>query len=183
MPLPMIGRWSDAKVADEVPDRIAKLALGACDKTKHGNPLYDASEFIGYPTRRNTEEMVLEFLRPVNEKKPLESGRGFPLGQLFAEAWERVDADAGEDDAAKALLQDFFDAIEDGEEWTGSPEQIKRAVSMLASFDDASLWVLYVKAAWPNHPQTPGSKRWLEVEATGGPHESVANPFVGRGGY
>lgn len=181
MTLPMIGRWSDSKVFDESADRLAKLAMGACDGTKHGNPLYDSSAFIGYPTRRNTEALFRTALAlPDNGKV---DGRGIPLGQLFAAAWERVDADAGEDDAAKSLLQDFFDAIEAGEEWTGAPEQIERALKVLASFDDDALWVLYVKAAWPNHPGTPGSPRWNEVEAQGGPHESSANPFVGRGGY
>lgn len=153
--LPGIHRWDDAKVLDEAADRLAKLALGACDGLKHGNPIYDASSFIGYPTRRNTEALVRLVLTPGKEAAPY--ARGFSLNEFFAAAWERVVADPGEDAEAEALLVATHEAILAGEEWSGSAEQIDRAAAVIASFDPASLWVRYVQAAWKNHPQTPGS--------------------------
>lgn len=174
--LPGIQRWSDAKVLDEAADRLAKLALGACDGLKHGNPMYDASAFIGYPTRRNTEALVRLVLTASGDAAPY--ARGFSLNEFFAAAWERVVADPGEDADAEALLVAAHEAILAGEEWAGSAEQIDRAAAMIASFDPASLWVRYVQAAWPNAPQTPGSPGWIAAEERGNPHETVDNPFL-----
>lgn len=177
--LPMIGRWSDAKVMDEAADRIARLALMAADGQTHGNPYYAFNPSIGYPTRRNTDGLVRTALAPVDDAHPLTSGRGFGLEQLFAEAWERVDADEGDDEAAKALLVDFYGRVlPEGEVWEGTHAQLERAVSLLASSDEGSLWTLAVQAAYPEHPQTPGSQKWNDAEAEGNPHESVANPWT-----
>jgi hypothetical protein len=41
-----------------------------------------------------------------------------------------------------------------------------------------ALWVVYVQAAWPDHVQTPGSAKWIEVEERKGKHESQVNPFA-----
>jgi hypothetical protein len=178
MSLPGIRKWDDAKVLDEAATRLAKLALGACDGQKHGNPFYGDSAFIGYPTRRNTEALVRLALTTDPLAVSDNYDRGFSLKELFAAAWERVVADEGDDAAAEALLMKKYEEILAGEVWSGTPEMIDRAVAALASYDPESLWVQYVQAAWPNHPQTPGSPGWEAAEAAGNPHETVDNPFL-----
>lgn len=173
--LPGIQRWSDAKVLDEAADLVARLALGACDGQPHGNPYYPPT--IGYPTRRRTEALVRLALTPAGEPAPY--ARGFSLDELFAAAWERVAADEGDDPTAAELLVRKHAEIMDGAEaWKGNAEDIDRAAAALASFDPESLWVLFVQAAYPEAPQTPGSPGWIAAEEKGNPHESVDNPFL-----
>lgn len=174
--LPMIGRWSDAKVFDETADRVARLAMMAADGKPHNNPFYPPT--IGYPTRKNTEELLRTALGAVDDPDPLAAGRGFALQDIFAGAWERIDADEGEDQGAKDALPPLYAQITEGEEdWLKLPE-LERAVLVLASFAETSLWVTAVQAAYPLHPQTPGSPKWLAAEAAGNPHETVGNPFL-----
>lgn len=177
MTLPSPRRWTDAEVLDRASGTLAKLALGACDGQKHGNPMYEKSEFVGYTTRRNVEEWIRTALTPAPEAEP-GFQRGFTLKVVCAETWEKIVADEGDDAAAEALLMKKYEEILSDEPWKPTPEMIDRAVAALASFDPESLWVLYVQAAWPNHVQTPGSDKWNEVEARGGHHETVDNPFL-----
>lgn len=158
--LPAIQRWDDAKVLDESADMLARLALMAGDGERHG---------FTYPTRRRCEALFRLALTPDAEA---DAGykRGFSLQDLFAAAWERVHADAGDDPEAEALLSEYFAKIGDG--------GADGAARALASFDDDSLWVIAVQAAYPAHPQSPGSPGWLAAEERGNPHETVDNPFL-----
>lgn len=125
--LPGINRWNDAKVLDEAADRLARMALGACDGQTHGNPAYPS--WIGYPTRRNTEALVRLVLTPGNEPAPY--ARGFSLDEFFGAAWERVEADEGDDQAALDLLVAYHAAICGGEPWAYSPAAVDKAVADL----------------------------------------------------
>lgn len=180
MTLPILGKWSDEKVLDQTADRLARLAMMAADTTTHGDPFYAFNKNIGFPTRPNTEALLRTALAAVDEARPLVSGRGLSLKYLFAQTWERIDADPGDDETAKELLVDFYARVEPPEPWEGTRVQVQRVVDQLASSDEGTLWTLAVQAAYPDHPQTPGSAKWNEAEASGGPHESQGNPFAGR---
>lgn len=158
--LPPIQRWSDAKVLDECADALARLALMAGDGERHG---------FTYLTRRRWEALVRLVLTPDPDGGEGYK-RGFPMNEWFAAAWERVHADAGDDPEAEGLLASYFDQIGDG--------VVEKAVEALASFSPDSLWVIAVQAAYPGHPQTPGSPGWIAAEEKGNPHETVANPFL-----
>lgn len=167
---------SDEAALSTAANCIARLAMGACDGDPHKDPRYP--RLTQFPTRRRAEALVRLVLTP-NPDGREGMKLGLPLETLFAAAWEAVDADEGEDSAAKDLLADFYAAILDGAEaWAYSPAAVDRAVLLLASFDPVSLWVRFAQSAYPDSPQTPGSAKWDEAEAGGNPHESVANPFL-----
>lgn len=176
--------WDDDKVLDETADMVARLAMMAADGTPHGNPYYPSK--IGYPTRRRVSDMIRTALTPVPDAEE-DHNRGFDLDTVFSAAWDRVDADPGDDEEAKALLMACYTTI--SERLTppggGRPpftveEVIEVSLGVLASFDPESLWVRAVQSAYPDHPQTPGSDGWNAAEAKGNPHESVGNPWTRR---
>lgn len=168
-------RWSDDKVLDQTADMLARLALGAEDGEQHKDPTYP--RLTQYPTRRRVEELVRTALTPQPDADPGYQ-RGFSLEQLLAATWDRIDGDPGDDDGAKELLEQEYEAITGGAPWAYSPGAVDLAIKALASYSAGSLWLLFVEAAYPDHPQTPGSPGWQVAEAGGNPHESVANPWT-----
>lgn len=160
--------WNDAKSLDETADTIARCSLMACDREPHG---------FTYPTRKRFELLLRGALTPQPDQEPGDQ-RGISLKKLCSEAWERIHADAGEDIAAEDLLMEKYEEVLRDGPWVYTPEAVERVVEVFASFEPTSLWTLAVQAAYPEHPQTPGSAKWMEAEAKGNPHESVANPWT-----
>jgi len=187
-------RWRDDKVMAEASGLVAKLALGAGDGKKHGNPLYESSEFIGFPTQLWSEAVLRTALTPDPSGDP-GYRRGIHLYDLLAESWWKIKADEGEDPLAEEALLSLAAYLPSREEWAFSDEQIEHALSVFVAlpknrseFMEPGRWIsllerYYIKA-WPNHPQTPGSERWMaeedaaERQGRQPHHSSISNPFL-----
>lgn len=176
--MPAPTRWTTAHTLDEAARRIADLALAACD----GDGTRFADHFrpdrIHYPTRPNTEGLVRKALTPWTPDWPgYGKSEGFPdgitLADLFARAWDMVDGDPGDDQAALDLLIATHERIV---ETGGSAEA---AAKVIAAREPDSLWWHGVTAALPEEPQTPGSEKYRFAIEHGNPTESIANPFRG----
>lgn len=178
-------RRTVSMMLNEAARRLADLALAAFDGDEARFYSKLSSGRIVYPTRAHTEGLVRSALTPHEEWPRRYYGKtaaypeGIDLLELFEAAADDVIADDGDDAEALAALVECYDRImADDPAWVGAPEQMDRAVFVLASFDPESLWCRGVMSALPMHPMTPGSEGWEEAQATGGPHESVANPFT-----
>ena len=165
MGLPGIKKRDKEDWEQETGAELGRLALMLGDGTQHKDERYP--RLTQFPPRMRVAgfvESALEF--------------GVHPDNIFIEAWRVVQDDPGEDEAALAILTEYRDAIAGPDKWGGTDEEIANAVFLLASFDAGSLWTRAVQAAYPDHPQTPGSAGWIEAEAKGNPHESVACPWT-----
>lgn len=161
--LPGIKKRDAEDWAKESGAETARCCLMLADGTQHKDPRYP--NLTQFPTRRRVASLVEGALR-----------FGVHPDNIFADAWDFVQADEGEDEVALEILSEYRNAVSAG--WTGSEEDIANAVFLLASFDPGSLWTRAVQAAYPDHPQTPGSDKWNEAEDKGNPHESVDCPWT-----
>lgn len=176
---PGISRWSTAHTLDEAARRIADLALAACDGERARFADRYRPERVHYPTRPNTESLVRKALTPWTPDWPgYGRSEGFPEGitldDLFARAWDLVDGDPGDDQAALDLLVETHARI------VAAGGGADAAAGVIAACESGSLWWQGVTAALPDEPQTPGSSGWIAADEAGNPHESVANPFTRR---
>lgn len=177
MPAPF--RWSPQHTRDEIAERLASLVMGAVDGEPHFSK---RTYYTVYPTRQNTERLVHKALDPFTEDWL--GGYGLSLDEVFEATQQLVERDPGEDVEAMERLAGAYMAIvtnpETGERepWAASPEQIARAVKVIAAAEPESLWWKCVTVVYPNAPQTPGSPGWIKAEASGNPHESVAWPWT-----
>lgn len=185
MSLPMVGRWNDAKSMEVAAQFFARIAMMAGDGTTHHNPSYPS--WVGYPTRPRAEALVRLVLTPGPDPNDAGYVRGFPIKAFFENIWNYIDLDPGEDDEAKALVVAYYERILEavpGNVWVASTENIDLAVSLLASSFPDSLWTVGVVRAFPDHPQTPGSPKWIAEEEKAktqgrqAHHESDPNPFT-----
>lgn len=174
MPSPV--RKTVAQWLDMTGNFVAKLILMLFGVMDEGRSLFRV-----YPTRLHFAAMLRTAFKPF--EADWTGGMGLSLKQVFADAWDYLKG-AGASDSALAYLNELYERILSGEAWTGSEAQIERAVAVLASVEADSLWTLAVQRGFPEHPQTPGSAKWVaeeeKAQAQGRPahHESDANPFT-----
>lgn len=177
--MPSPQRWTPQHTRDEFAERLASLVMGAVDGEPHFSK---RSYYTVYPTRPNTAALVHKALDPFIEGWL--GGYGLTLDECFEAAQQLVDSDPGDDPEAMERLAGAYMAIVTNpatgevEPWQATPDQVKRAESVIAAAEPGSLWWECVIRVYPDHPQTPGSAKYKAAEESGGPHESVAWPWT-----
>lgn len=166
--LPMLQRWSKAKMLEEASSALASFAVGAVTGEKHRLKVY--------PTRLRHSALVESCLAPEEldeQGKSIGRGYGITLEEYFAAAAARIDGNL----AAQELLVAAFNRIELGRGVLLARLTIVDGIEEHPDDGWVSLWCRYVQAVYPDHVQTPGSAAY-EAQPANATRDSQANPFA-----